>query len=734
MLVLSIDTESHSYYSTVRRPLWREPLTMGRSFFRLGDNVHLEFISPEEDSIVEPSSTVASSSSSSFLAVDLKNFTGRLLISRSSDVTEASLGTSPETEARSESPDTSVLIAPLDERGTSALTSTPRAHLAAVVSDDTPRHQNTTSSRDEDETPASALLGNVSEAPASQEDEEDTALDREEGDDDDAAPTLEDDHAGAATLEDSAEDESALVSRQDDFSFGSMVSSMMSSNNGLVETILEDSSLHLESSTDEEGLIEEPGLSPRRRRIGVSMLQNPNIKTPSQVVKPWGLVFAAAQIRKRMPSQMQERRNKQREAANADPHHTRLHIQCGNPDTTLQQLHDAFTRNPEAVFIQNSRGCLPLHILADNEELVQITDGRDIATTFALELMRAHPESVTCKDISGNMPFMGLIRDWLDWAYETVRGGKFSKRKSPNMKFGVGAVDRLRDRISTFHSNNDDSRELDDVGLPREGGRKAWLPNASSSSQLFPRVSLWHEVEWCFSMLSLVMDELGGKSGGLHKNIRRNLRAPDQQDKICRDLLASYMAENFPFLLKTVLLLEEDGGDTRRRLLKMSIFRRILVCPESVGPWLTSMLRKKGMPSVRAVDYLAMLSQASVEDYVGGFRTILLEDIDDFHEHRCRLFDAVEELPGTIASLVILDERETERAGATQVAWYIMSKNLLRPFVVGLVLIDFVLVSSSKVFTSKLRAMISGARFVCLNYTLAHTLSSAYNFDACLSQ
>jgi hypothetical protein len=177
-------------------------------------------------------------------------------------------------------------------------------------------------------------------------------------------------------------------------------------------------------------------------------------------------------------------------------------------------------------------------------------------------------------------------------------------------------------------------------------------------------------------MLSLVMDELGSRSGGLHKNTRRNLRAPDDQDKLCRDLLARYMAEQFPFLLKTVLLLEEEGGDTRRRLLKMSIFRRILVCPKSVGPWLTSMLHKKGIPSIRAVDYMVMLSQTSVEDYVGGFRTVILEDVDDFHDHRCRLFDAVDELPGTIASLVILDERETERAAATQVAWYIMNKNL----------------------------------------------------------
>jgi hypothetical protein len=666
---------------------------MGRSFFQLGDNVHLEFISPEEDTVVESSCTVASSSSSSFLAVDLVNFTGRLLVSRSSDFAETSSETSPETETRSESPDAPFLVAPCGERDTSTVSPTPRARLVAVLSDDTPRHENT----------APALLGNVSKAPASLEDEEDTVLNRREGDDDGAAPIMEDDDAGAATLEDYAEDESALVGRQDDFSsFGSMVSSMMSSNHGHVETILEYSSGHVDSNAEEEEFTKESGLSKssaRRRRISASMFHTPNTKTTSMVAKPWGLVFAATQLRKRMPLQIQERRNKEREVANADPHHTRLHIQCGKPDTTLHQLRDAFIRNPEAVSIRNSRGCLPLHILADNEELAQNPQGRELATTFALELMRAHPESVTCKDISGNMPFMGLIRAWLDWVYETVKKSKGSKARNPNAKSGVGAVDRLRDRISILHSNKDDSprvssHDLNDTALPPQGGRKSWLP--SGSSQSFPRVSLWHEVEWCFSMLSLVMDELGGRSGGLHKNTRRNLRAPDLQDKICRDFLARYMAEQLPFLLKTVLLLEEEGGDTRRRLLKMSIFRRILVCPESVGPWLTAMLRKKGIPSIRAVDYLAMLSQTSVEDYVGEFRTILLEDVDDFHEHRRLLFDAVEELPGTIASLVILDERETERAAATQVAWYIMSKNLLRPFVVGLVLIDLVLVSSSE--------------------------------------
>lgn len=670
----------------------RELLTMGRSFFRLGDDVNLEFIYPDGDSFVEPSSseTFSSSSSSSFLAIDLVNFTGRLLVSRSTrsdvTVTEASTGSFTETQVRSGSPDTgtSVIIAPWAEQETvtSISTHTPPTGLTAVnmlTEDiDTPRQDNSTPHRQDS---APSLQEDVFETPALLEEDED------------AAPALEEDEDAAPVLEEDAEEETRLVSRQTDTS----MSSMISSNDEQIETTMEDSSGHVVL----QGKIEEsqPLQPPRKsKRIGASMFYKPNMKAPpfggkSPTQTPqhskWGIVFAAAQMRKRMPNNVQERRTMLRESAAADPHQTRLHIQCAKSDVTLEQLHHAFMSNPEAVSIQDSRGCLPLHILANNEELVQSAHGREIAAAFALQLMRSHPESVVCKDIAGDMPFMGMIRDWLEWVYETVKRSK--EMRHTNTKLGA-AADRLMDRMAMYTSTKSDSRDahgLDGNTSPAEEGKKSRVSITSSGA--FPRVELWHEVEWCFSMLSVVMDELGGKSGGLHKNTRRNLRAPDQQDKICRDQIASYTAEQFPYLLKTILLLEEEGGATRRRLLKFSIFRRILVCPESVGPWLTSMLHKKGIPSIRAVDYLVLLSQTSVEDYVGGYRTILLEDIDDFHGHRVRLFDAVEALKGTIASLVVLDERETERAAATQVAWYIMSKNLGRPFVVGLVLIDFVL-------------------------------------------
>jgi hypothetical protein len=85
------------------------------------------------------------------------------------------------------------------------------------------------------------------------------------------------------------------------------------------------------------------------------------------------------------------------------------------------------------------------------------------------------------------------------------------------------------------------------------------------------------------------------------------------------------------------------------------------------------------------------MSESTVEDYVGGFRTIQSGDQDNFVDEKGLAFGKVDQLEGLIASLVTMDARETERAASTSVVWHVMSKNLGRPFVVALVLIDFCL-------------------------------------------
>jgi hypothetical protein len=103
------------------------------------------------------------------------------------------------------------------------------------------------------------------------------------------------------------------------------------------------------------------------------------------------------------------------------------------------------------------------------------------------------------------------------------------------------------------------------------------------------------------------------------------------------------------------------------------------------------MLRKPGVPSKRALEYLDFVSQTVVSDSIGDFRSAQTDDIKAFNEQRHSVFDAFEGLKRTIASLVVLDESVKERAASTQVVWYAMNKKLQRPITVGLVLIDLAL-------------------------------------------
>ena len=103
------------------------------------------------------------------------------------------------------------------------------------------------------------------------------------------------------------------------------------------------------------------------------------------------------------------------------------------------------------------------------------------------------------------------------------------------------------------------------------------------------------------------------------------------------------------------------------------------------------MLRKKGLPSERAIDYLALMSRLTAEDYVGECRSIQINDVAAFRNHYATVIAAIERLEDTIMSLVVLDREEVQRAAATAVVRHIMNKSLARPFVVALLLVDFVL-------------------------------------------
>eukprot|EP00978_Attheya_sp_CCMP212_P019285 scaffold53842_cov84-Attheya_sp.AAC.1 len=412
----------------------------------------------------------------------------------------------------------------------------------------------------------------------------------------------------------------------------------------------------------------------------------------------------------------------QSQSQSQPPPPTKLHGLCAQESVDLKEWLAVLREEPEASCVAaDSDGRLPLHILADNDELLagqSGSEGRRIATTCAIQLMRVYPAGITTLDREGRMPFLALMEDWMEWVYsdQNVHAHKQSHARKINELVGGAAGKIMKNVPGTSKSGNPmterfrDEDEVGDVEMeakqPKGGsssspkpvkmsGNDTASPNASKPS--FPKVVLlWEEVEWCFEMLSFAFEQLTREDGSMVSGSNNNNEEDeDEEPSVARrtssDELARHIAKRIPLILQTILLLEDVEGNVRQRVIKMTFFQRLLLCSDTVGPWMTKMLRRQGLLAKRAVDYMSQISQITAKDYYGSYRTVLKEDRDHVREKQIEIFQAVDALEGTMASLVTLDEKELERAGSTAVAWFIMSKTLTRPFVVSLVVIDFVL-------------------------------------------
>ena len=153
-------------------------------------------------------------------------------------------------------------------------------------------------------------------------------------------------------------------------------------------------------------------------------------------------------------------------------------------------------------------------------------------------------------------------------------------------------------------------------------------PGTSTKLLLFPRVEIWEEVEWCFAMLSTELDVLGRNHAlpafqlQQQEDDRRAAfqRAEPLRKRDKRTILVERLLEQLPRLIPTVLLVEDDGVGSRVRVMEMTIFRRLWLCPQTDRKWVTDMLNYGGVPARRAVDYLWMISHTSVSCALFGGR------------------------------------------------------------------------------------------------------------------
>ena len=137
------------------------------------------------------------------------------------------------------------------------------------------------------------------------------------------------------------------------------------------------------------------------------------------------------------------------------------------------------------------------------------------------------------------------------------------------------------------------------------------------------------------------------------------------------------------------LLIEDE--EEREWVFSTTLFRRVIMNENSIGPWLTGMLQssKRG---ISALQYLVLLSDTIEANPHGwGAQSMrkstsnLSRDPIDAHEE---LHQKVGELDGFITSLLALDERKIEEAATTLVVRKVLDRMISKPFAVSIVLLD----------------------------------------------
>ena len=152
-------------------------------------------------------------------------------------------------------------------------------------------------------------------------------------------------------------------------------------------------------------------------------------------------------------------------------------------------------------------------------------------------------------------------------------------------------------------------------------------------------------------MLSTVLDILA-RNNAVPSMQRERLLARTKGDERKMFLLA--LLEKLDNLIPTVLLIDDDGQDSRERVLDMSLFQRLVIVPQIIGPWLVSMLNNGGVPAKRVVDLLLMISKSTIDDFTGGFGAAHSAEWTAFRTERQLVFAEVEKQKGVVSQLSLI--------------------------------------------------------------------------------
>lgn len=341
-----------------------------------------------------------------------------------------------------------------------------------------------------------------------------------------------------------------------------------------------------------------------------------------------------------------------------------LHSLCSTPTVQLFTLDSCLQSNLHLAVTADTNGRLPLHVLCNNEALLSTDTGRYVADVFGRELLMQHPLALVQRDEQGQLPCLPLIHTWVERCYSSIIKDSDDESKEP---------------ITVMLPEHDAASEANETALP--AGKQGSMVGVPASSV----IEMNQTTEWCLNFLSYGMDFYAGSNITHHS---RRLFSHASQRKLRHEIACAFVTL-IPQFISTILLIDDDYD--RNRILNLSMVKRAMFCQDAIGPWLMELLKQKGVPSKRAVDFLVLISRMTDHDFIGGFRTPHSDDEDAYETERNVIFTKLGEMRDLIPALFVLDEKDMERAATSPAIWHVLRESLARPFVIGMVVMEFIL-------------------------------------------
>jgi len=348
-----------------------------------------------------------------------------------------------------------------------------------------------------------------------------------------------------------------------------------------------------------------------------------------------------------------------------------LHEACASDEIEICELRKLLRSSPHLAAIQDEYGDYPAHVFARNESFIYTPSDENVQE-FAYELYQACPSAFLSEGYDGQIPFAGIICDWVDDCHQLY--ARSSPGKQLGAKGGGGSGVGEVYRVSEIKSLTKSKRVMNSLCVRAEVQKLLTLPTI---------VTLPPKVAYSFKMLSFILDALTVSSFDDIPTRREFLAVASRR----RDKIIGSVA-SVPFLVRTILLIENE--EERDAITELSIVRNALFRPESVDLWLVALLSGEERARKCASHYLCLISSSSLSGLLGRKMRWSKYDAKRFLSLRKNLYDEIRKLVGFLPSMLHLGDSLYE-VSTRRAVKHVVENTIGRPLPVYVMLMELIL-------------------------------------------